>query len=408
VKLVVVGAGIVGLATARQLAIERPDSEIVVLEKEPDVARHQTGHNSGVIHAGIYYPPGSLKAQLCRRGVSLLKEFCRLKGVRYQNVGKLVVGLDETELDRLDEIHRRARANGVSDARLVGRDEIAELEPHAAGIRAVHSPSTAIVDYVAVSRALAADLIERGGQLSTSTTVLGMRADRRTTVVLTDAGELLADEVVVCAGLQSSRLAKACGEDEDPLIVPFRGEYYRLPPERAGLVRGLIYPVPDPRYPFLGIHLTRRIDGAVDVGPNAVLATALQGYRRRDLAPRDLATIFTSPGFRKMARQHWRTGMREMRGSLSKRAYLAQARRYLPELGQSDLRPAPAGVRAQAVARDGQLVDDFAISRSRGITFVRNAPSPAATSCMAIAEHIVRGFLDSRATGSSAQSRPQS
>jgi L-2-hydroxyglutarate oxidase LhgO len=408
VKLVVVGAGIVGLATARQLAIERPDSEIVVLEKEPDVARHQTGHNSGVIHAGIYYPPGSLKAQLCRRGVTLLKEFCELRSVRYENVGKLVVALDETELDRLDEVHRRALANGVSDACLVGRDEIAELEPHAAGIRAVHSPSTAIVDYVAVSRALAADLIERGGQLSTSTTVLGMRAGRGSTVVLTDGGELRADEVVVCAGLQSSRLAKASGEDEDPLIVPFRGEYYRLPPERAELVRGLIYPVPDPRYPFLGIHLTRRIDGAVDVGPNAVLATALQGYRRRDLAPRDLATIFAWPGFRKMARQHWRTGIREMRGSLSKRAYLAQARRYLPELGLSDLRPAPSGVRAQAVGRDGQLVDDFCISRSAGITFVRNAPSPAATSSMAIAEHIVRGVLDSSATGSATPSRPPS
>jgi L-2-hydroxyglutarate oxidase LhgO len=357
VKLVVVGAGIVGLATARQLAIERPDSEIVVLEKEPDVARHQTGHNSGVIHAGIYYPPGSLKAQLCRRGVTLLKEFCELRSVRYENVGKLVVALDETELDRLDEVHRRALANGVSDACLVGRDEIAELEPHAAGIRAVHSPSTAIVDYVAVSRALAADLIERGGQLSTSTTVLGMRAGRGSTVVLTDGGELRADEVVVCAGLQSSRLAKASGED---------------------------------------------------VGPNAVLATALQGYRRRDLAPRDLATIFAWPGFRKMARQHWRTGIREMRGSLSKRAYLAQARRYLPELGLSDLRPAPSGVRAQAVGRDGQLVDDFCISRSAGITFVRNAPSPAATSSMAIAEHIVRGVLDSSATGSATPSRPPS
>lgn len=392
-KLIVIGAGILGLATARQLAMERPGAEITVLEKESGIARHQTGHNSGVIHAGIYYPPGSAKAEFCRRGAALLKQFCRDSGVPFDEVGKLVIALENGELDRLHEIHRRAVANGVADVRMVDRRRIAELEPHAAGIMGVHSPSTAVVDYVAVSRALAADLAAYGGELRTATQVRSVRREDGRTLVITERGEYRADEVVVCAGLQSSQLAAVSGEDVDPLIVPFRGEYYRLPEGRAELVNGLIYPVPDPRYPFLGIHLTRRIDGTVEVGPNAVLATALQGYRRRDVAPRELATVLSSAGFRHLARQHWRTGLRELRGSFSKRAYLSQARRYLPELQLSDLLPAPSGVRAQAVQRDGQLVDDFWITRRAGMTFVRNAPSPAATSSLAIAEHIVKGLL---------------
>lgn len=392
-KLIVIGAGILGLATARQLAMERPGAEITVLEKESGIARHQTGHNSGVIHAGIYYPPGSAKAEFCRRGAALLKQFCRDSGVPFDEVGKLVIALEKGELDRLHEIHRRAVANGVADVRMVDRRRIAELEPHAAGIMGVHSPSTAVVDYVAVSRALAADLAAYGGELRTATQVRSVRREDGRTLVITERGEYRADEVVVCAGLQSSQLAAVSGEDVDPLIVPFRGEYYRLPEGRAELVNGLIYPVPDPRYPFLGIHLTRRIDGTVEVGPNAVLATALQGYRRRDVAPRELATVLSSAGFRHLARQHWRTGLRELRGSFSKRAYLSQARRYLPELQLSDLLPAPSGVRAQAVQRDGQLVDDFWITRRPGMTFVRNAPSPAATSSLAIAEHIVKGLL---------------
>jgi L-2-hydroxyglutarate oxidase len=392
-RVVVVGAGILGLAVARQLSIERPGWEVTVLEKEPVIASHQTGHNSGVIHAGIYYPPGSLKAQLCRRGGALLREFCDERGVPYDNVGKLVVALEESELDRLAEIHNRALANGVDDVVRVDQAGLRAIEPHAAGIAALHSPSTAMVDYKAVSRAIADELGERGAQLRLSTELLSLRREGSVSILGTSDGDITADEVVVCAGLQSARLAAAIGDDTDPQIIPFRGEYYRLAPEAAAMVRGMIYPVPDPRYPFLGIHLTKRIDGSVDVGPNAVLALALQGYRRRDVVGRDVREILGWPGFRRMALTHWKTGVREMAGSLSKRYYLAQARRYVPELSLSDLMPAPAGVRAQAVRRDGQLVDDFWITRRDGLTLVRNAPSPAATSALAIGEHIVSDLL---------------
>lgn len=392
-RIVVVGGGIVGLAVAREVCARRPGSDVTVIEKEPVIASHQTGHNSGVIHAGIYYQPGSLKAQLCRRGGQLLREFADEHGVAYDNVGKLVVALDESELDRLAEIHRRALANGVEDAVRVSGAQMREIEPNVAGIAAVHSPSTAMIDYTAVSRALAADLTNRGADVRVSTELLGVRAGART-VLETTTGELEADHVVVCAGLQSARVAQLFDDDPDPLIIPFRGEYYRLTPTAARLVNGMIYPVPDPRYPFLGIHLTRRINGTVDVGPNAVLALALQGYRRRDVSTRDLKEILTWPGFRSMARKHWRTGAHEMLGSASRRYYLAQARRYLPALSRADLVAAPAGVRAQAVGRNGDLLDDFRITRRPGVTLVRNAPSPAATSSLAIAEMIVSEIPD--------------
>jgi L-2-hydroxyglutarate oxidase len=393
VRIVVVGGGIVGLATARQLAIERPDAQVTVLEKELQVARHQTGHNSGVIHSGIYYTPGSLKAQLCRRGAELLKEFCQQHEIAYDNVGKLVVALDGSELDRLAEIHRRALANGVSDVRIVDRQGIGELEPNAAGIRALHSPSTAIVDFGAVARGIARDLQARGGQLRLGTRVTGLRSAGPVSAVLTDDDEFPADEVVICGGLQSAELAVLAGDAAEPAIIPFRGEYFRMAPGRSDLVRGLIYPVPDPRYPFLGIHLTRRIDGTVDVGPNAVLALALEGYRRGDVSIRDTAAVLRTPAFRHLAKAHWRTGAREVLGSASKRFFLAQARRYLPALTLADLQPAPAGVRAQAIKDDGTLVDDFWITRRSRLTLVRNAPSPAATSSLAIAEHIAGQVL---------------
>ncbi len=392
-RIVVVGAGIVGLATARQLAIERPDAEITVLDKEGRIAGHQTGHNSGVIHAGIYYPPGSLKAQLCRRGSVMLKEFCDDKGIAQENVGKLVVALNADEADRLGEIQRRALANGVDDVRMIGASEITDIEPYVDGVRALHSPSTGIVDFVAVTRAIAADLVARGGTVRTSTPVVGIRQEERGVILVTGAAEIIADEVVVCGGLQSAELAVMAGDDPEPAIIPFRGEYYRISQEHAHLVRGLVYPVPDPRYPFLGIHLTRRIDGTVDVGPNAVLALALEGYRLTDVSPREVGAVIRTPAFRKLARTHWRTGAKEMVGSLSKRYFLAQARKYLPALVLSDLESAPAGVRAQAIRNDGQLVDDFWISRRPRITLVRNAPSPAATSSLAIAEHITRQVL---------------
>jgi (S)-2-hydroxyglutarate dehydrogenase len=394
VRAVIVGAGIVGLAVARELAIRHPDAEITVLEKETVIAAHQTGHNSGVIHAGIYYTPGSLKAQLCRRGGALLRAFADEKGIHYDEVGKLVVALDESELDRLAEIERRAAANGVGDVVRLDAEQMREIEPNVAGIAALHSPSTAMIDYTKVSQAIAQDLTDRGARLRTSTELIGVRRQAGATTLETTTGELIADQVIVCAGLQSARVAALVGDDPDPRIIPFRGEYYRLAPVAAAKVNGMIYPVPDPRYPFLGIHLTRRIDGSVDVGPNAVLALALEGYRRRDVNVRELRAIVGWPGFRSMARTHWRTGARELLGSLSKRYYLAQARRYLPALTRADLVPAGAGVRAQAVRRDGTLLDDFVIGRRDGLTIVRNAPSPAATSSFAIAEYVIDRFAD--------------
>ena len=387
-SVVVIGAGIVGLAVARQLLIDGPGAPVIVLDKEERVAAHQTGHNSGVVHAGIYYPPGSLKAQLCRRGRDLLGEFCAANGIRVDPVGKLVVALNEAERDRLAEIESRALANGVSDVVMLDGPGLRRIEPEVAGVAAVHSPSTAIVDFVAVAGALAADITTRGGTVRLGSEVLDVRQGHGDVVVTTTAGEITANRVVVCGGLQSARLATLIGGDPDPQIVPFRGEYFRLTPDAADRVRGLVYPVPDPRYPFLGIHLTRRIDGGVDVGPNAVLALALEGYRRSTVSLADVRDILAWNGFRVMARQNWRMGAREMLGSLSKRYFAAQARAYLPGLRAAQLVPAPSGVRAQAIRRNGDLVDDFWITHDDRITMVRNAPSPAATSSLAIAEYI--------------------
>ena len=387
-SVVVIGAGIVGVAVARQLLIDGPGEQVIVLDKEKRVAAHQTGHNSGVVHAGIYYPPGSLKAQLCRRGRDLLGDFCAANGIRVDPVGKLVVALNEAERDRLAEIERRALANGVSDVVMLDGPGLRRIEPEVAGVAAVHSPSTAIVDFVAVAGALAADITTRGGTVRLGSEVLDVRQGHGDVVVTTTAGEITANRVVVCGGLQSARLATLIGGDPDPQIVPFRGEYFRLTPDAADRVRGLVYPVPDPRYPFLGIHLTRRIDGGVDVGPNAVLALALEGYRRSTVSLADVRDILAWNGFRVMARQNWRMGAREMLGSLSKRYFAAQARAYLPGLRAAQLVPAPSGVRAQAIRRNGDLVDDFWITHDDRITMVRNAPSPAATSSLAIAEYI--------------------
>lgn len=387
-SVIVVGAGIVGLAVARQLLIERPDEPVTVLDKESRVAAHQTGHNSGVVHAGIYYQPGSLKAELCRRGRDLLGNFCAANEIAIDPVGKLVVALNEAERTPLAEIRRRALANRVTDVVMLDRDGLRKIEPEVAGIAALHSPSTAITDFVAVARALARDIETRGGTVCLNTELVGLRQQAGGVIASTNTGELRADRLVVCGGLQSARLATLIGGDPDPQIVPFRGEYFRLTPDAARRVRGLVYPVPDPRYPFLGIHLTRRIDGHVDVGPNAVLALALEGYRRRDVSWADARAVVGWPGFRLMARQHWRMGAREMFGSISKRYFAAQAREYLPGLTTRQLVPTAAGVRAQAIRRDGQLVDDFWITHDDRITMVRNAPSPAATSSLAIAEHV--------------------
>jgi L-2-hydroxyglutarate oxidase LhgO len=386
-RVVIAGAGLVGLAVGRRLAQE--GREVVVLDKETEVAAHQSGHNSGVVHSGIYYTPGSLKAVLCRRGVTLLQEFCAEHGLEYREIGKVIVARDASELDRLADLENRAHHNGVPRVRRLGPDELRELEPQVTGVAALHSPTTAIVDYRAIARAMAADIEAEGGQVRLGEAVTGISTRAGGAVVSTSRGDYRAEQVVLCAGLQSDTLAVAAGDDASPAIVPFRGEYFRLVDPRAGLVRGLVYPVPDPAYPFLGVHFTPRIDGTVDIGPNAVLATAREGYRRRDVDLGELWRTLRWPGSRTLFRQHWRAGVREMHGSVSKRAYVKTARAYLPALRNADVVRAPAGVRAQAVDRDGSLVDDFRISRLGPVTAVRNAPSPAATSSLAIAEHIV-------------------
>jgi L-2-hydroxyglutarate oxidase len=393
-KIAVVGGGIVGAAVAHRLTSVDPTAQVTILEKEDAVAAHQTGRNSGVVHAGLYYTPGSLKARLCRRGVGLLREYCESRGIPYDEIGKVLVALDEVEESRLADIEERAAANGVPGVRRISGGELREIEPHVRGIAGLHSPTTAIVDYPGVTRALVAEVVERGGRLLLGVEVTGL-AEKGSQVVVTGRvgdGSTLEeafDLVVLCAGLQSDHVAELAGDDPAPRVVPFRGEYYLLRPEKQHLVKGLVYPVPDPRYPFLGVHLTPRVDGEVMVGPNAVMALAREGYRWTDVSARDLAETLAYPGFRKFARVHWKTGVREMVGSLSKRAFVSAARRYVPELTVADVVPGPRGIRAQALDPDGGLVDDFRISRRGSVIALRNAPSPAATSCLAIAEHVV-------------------
>lgn len=390
---IVIGAGIIGLAVARELQQVRPDDGVTVLDKETSVGAHQTGRNSGVVHAGVYYPPGSLKARLCRRGVDLLREYTSAKGIVFDEVGKVVVAVDSTDEERLVEVRRRALANGVPDVAMLGPEGLRDVEPSVRGRTALHSPSTAITDFPAVARALADDVTEGGGRVLLGQEVVDLRPLRSgVELLVTSEGgttRLAADRVVICGGLHVDRLARMAGGDPDPRIVPFRGEYHLLAPERARDVRGLVYPVPDPRYPFLGVHLTRRVDGTVDVGPNAVLAGAREGYRWRDIRPRDLVETAAWPGSWVMGARHWRTGIAEVLGSVSSRRFAEAARRYVPELTVGDLRPGGAGVRAQALARDGSLVDDFVIERIGPVAAVRNAPSPAATSSLAIAEEVV-------------------
>ncbi len=386
----VIGAGIVGLAVARRLAEVESGIELTVLDKEERVGVHQTGHNSGVAHAGVYYTPGSLKAQLCRRGIELLKPYCEQHGIAYDECGKLIVARDPDELGRLDEIERRATANGVPGLRRLNPSQMVEIEPYVRGVSALHSPQTAIVDFPAVARAYADDVRNAGGTVRLGFEVTAIERSGREVRVRSAAGEeLVFDRLVVCGGLYSDRLAQMAGEDREPWIVPFRGEYYKLIPSREDMVMGLIYPVPDPAYPFLGVHFTRRVDGGVDIGPNAVLAFKREGYRRRDFSAADLADVFKSQGFRRLARKHWRMGAAEMWGSFSKRAFIDRARDFIPALTPADVEPAHAGVRAQALDPDGSLVDDFRITRVDGLVLVRNAPSPAATSSLAIGEYVV-------------------
>lgn len=390
----IIGAGIVGLALARHLAAIRPDCTVTVLEKEQSVARHQTGHNSGVVHAGLYYKPGSMKATFCSRGRGMMKDYCQEKGIEFQESGKLVVAVSAAELPGLREIERRSRLNGVPDLRWLDSREIAEIEPHAVGVAALHSPHTARVDFVAVARAIAEDVAAAGGQLQLGTTVRAIRQTTDTVQVMTDRGPYAFDRLVICAGLQTDRISQMAGSTAEPRIVPFLGMYYDIADSRRDLVKSLIYPVPDPRYPFLGVHLTRTASGELWVGPNAVLGLARERYRALSFNPRDMASTVTWPGFYRMAAKHWRAGAREMYGAVVKRAFVTGARRYVPELTAKDFSRGSTGVRAQAVGRDGKLFDDFALDVRDRIVAVRNAPSPAATSSFAIAE-----FLAERALG---------
>ncbi|MEV7888627.1 L-2-hydroxyglutarate oxidase [Streptomyces sp. NPDC002817] len=385
----IVGAGIVGLATGRDIALRRPGTRIVVLEKEQDVAVHQTGHNSGVVHAGIYYAPGSLKADLCVRGVGLLREYCQERSLPYEEIGKLVMAVREDELGRMDDLYERAKNNHVPDLRRASRDEIREIEPNAGGIAALHSPRTAITDYRAIAREFAKDIEASGGEIRLGFPVTSITGVPGGIEVASGQERIKVDRLILCAGLQSDAVAKLAQDRREPKIIPFRGEYMLLRPDRTHLVRGLVYPVPDPRYPFLGVHFTPRVDGSVEVGPNAVLALAREGYTLGRISPRDLLGIAAYSGTWRMAARHWRTGIREYRGALSAASFMKDAKLYVPGVGAKDVVRGGAGVRAQALDRDGTLVDDFRIHGAGRITAVRNAPSPAATASMAIAEHIV-------------------
>jgi (S)-2-hydroxyglutarate dehydrogenase len=396
----VVGAGIVGLAVAREIVARRTGAKVIVIDKASAVAQHQTGHNSGVIHAGVYYAPGSLKAQLCVEGAKLMYEFCEQHAIPFERCGKLIVAVSADELPRLADLEARARANGVPGLRRVSAAEIAEIEPECRGIAALYSPATGIVDFAAVARAIAAELRCEGVEFALGREITGIRREAGpATVLVHSGGSIRAASAIACAGLWSDRLAVSAGAPAEPRIVPFRGAYLRLAPGQGPVVRGMIYPVPDPALPFLGVHVTRHIDGGVLLGPTALLVAARDGYRqpapRSALrsALRDAAETLSWPGTWGIARTFWRTGLAELAMASSRRLFVKKCAQYVPAIAGMRLeRGAVRGVRAQAVDRAGRLVDDFAISQTPGITHVRNAPSPAATSSFALAARIVDRF----------------
>ncbi len=386
----VVGAGIVGLAVAREILARRPDARLVVIDKQAGVAQHQTGHNSGVIHSGIYYTPGSLKARLCVEGARLMYEYCDEHAIAYERCGKLVVALEDKELSRLDELESRGRANGVPGLRRVTATEIREIEPEARGVSALHSPETGIVDYFQVARAMELELREKGVEFAFGHEVSAVRRVGQETVVECRDGAFRAGRAVLCAGLWSDRLAVSAGASPDPRILPFRGAYLHVAAGQAPVVRGMIYPVPDPDLPFLGVHVTKHIDGHVSLGPTAMLVGSREGYRARQVSGRDLLSTLAWPGTWKVGRRFWRTGVNELRMATSRRAFVAACSKYVPVLASMRLDDViGSGVRAQAVGRDGTLIDDFVISETPGASHVRNAPSPAATSSLALARELV-------------------
>ncbi|HEY1727719.1 MAG TPA: L-2-hydroxyglutarate oxidase [Candidatus Baltobacteraceae bacterium] len=384
----VVGGGIVGLATSRELLRRFPGLRLANVEKEADWHRHQSGHNSGVIHSGIYYKPGSLKAKLCVEGRRLLWRYCDERGIPYKGIGKLILATEENEIPRLMDLFERGKQNDVENLELLDAAQINEREPHARGVRAIFSPVTGIVDYRVVAHAYADDVRAMGGELFLSREVTGVSRRNGTTVLESPAGEIEAGAAITCAGLYSDKLARMTGGARDPKIVPFRGDYLILRPEKRYLVKGNIYPVPDPAFPFLGVHFTPRMDGEVWLGPNAVLAFAREGYRFSDINPRELIDAVAYPGFLKLAMKFWQTGAGEMYRDLNRTAYVKALQRYIPELVPQDCLPGPSGVRAQAMSADGSLIDDFVFDGAEGIVHVRNAPSPGATSSLAIARYV--------------------
>jgi len=388
-NVIIIGGGVVGLGVALEITRRFPRLRLLLLEKEGGVARHQSGHNSGVIHSGLYYKPGSLKARLCVTGAAAMVEFCREHNIPHEVCGKVVVATEPDELPRLEELRRRGEANGLTGLRKIGPEELKEIEPHAAGLQALVVPSTGITNYAGVCEKYAELISARGGTILTSAAATGIHRTPGEIVVETKRGEFSTTALINCAGLHSDRIARMAGDHPNVMIVPFRGEYYDLIPERASLVRSLIYPVPDPRFPFLGVHFTRRITGTVDAGPNAVLALAREGYRHRDINLRDLAGSLAFPGFWRMASQHWRSGLDEWHRSLSKPVFVRALQRLVPEVREGDLVPGGSGVRAQALKPDGALVDDFQFVTSGKILHVLNVPSPAATASLSIGKAIV-------------------
>jgi (S)-2-hydroxyglutarate dehydrogenase len=389
-----VGAGILGLAVAREALRRFPGIEVAVLEKEANVATHQTGRNSGVVHAGVYYAPGSLKAKLCVEGSRAMYGYCEEQGIPYDRCGKVVVATDETEVARLQDLFSRAAQNGVPDVALLDEQELREVEPSVRGVRALHSPATGVVDFRKVAGAMAREITEAGAVIHTSSAVERMSRATGSTRLETKAGFLEAQAVITCAGVYSDRMAALTGGSKAPRIVPFRGRYYALVPQASNLVRGLVYPVPDPEFPFLGVHFTKQISGEMWAGPNAVLALAREGYRARQVAPRDIWDTLSYKGFRVFARRHWRTGLAELRGDLSRHAFVAALQRLVPAVRSEHLAGTQSGIRAQAVDEDGRLVDDFRFDRVENVVHVRNAPSPGATSSLAIAAHVVETAAD--------------
>ncbi len=388
-NVIIIGGGVVGLAVALAITRRFPRLKLLVLEKEDRVARHQSGHNSGVIHSGLYYKPGSLKARLCVSGAAAMVNFCREHNLSHEVCGKVVVATEPDELPRLEELRKRGEANGLTGLRMISPEELREIEPHTAGLQALVVPSTGITNYAAVCEKYAELIASQGGAILTSAAATAIHRMPGEILVETRRGAFATTALINCAGLYSDRIARMAGDHPKVMIVPFRGEYYDLIPERASLVRSLIYPVPDPRFPFLGVHFTRRITGTVDAGPNAVLALAREGYRHRDINLRELAGSLAYPGFWRMARQHWRSGLDEWHRSLSKPVFVRALQRLVPEVRESDLVPGGSGVRAQALKPDGALVDDFQFVTSGRMLHVLNVPSPAATASLSIGESIV-------------------